>query len=324
MTTTGTIDGHLQHGQLLEAARARGIAITDVTDIVGRKAALLELDGHVELLVKGVLFSSMQLATKALCDYKQLSKLVFARVGIPSPRSRLFSTPDDPGLEAFFAPGKTYVCKPQLGFNGNGVRMGITTFDEVRQYWSSQADPDMTYLLEEQIEGTDLRLQIIGGRIAAACVRVPAHVIGDGDSTLQALVERRRAVIHGQNPANRLDLGETELELVASQGLTLASVPEAGRQVWLKRVSNMGQGGHAIDYTEEIHPRYHEWTKRVVEHIDASFMAIDFICEDPTIDPEGTAHVLEINALAEWAHHTFSERRTHDLAGLVIDQAFGL
>ena len=84
------------------------------------------------------------------------------------------------------------------------------------------------------------------------------------------------------------------------------------------------QNGHAVDYTEEIHPRYHDWTKRIVDHLDASFMAIDVICEDPTLDPEGTAYVLEINALAEWAHHTFSERRTHDLAGLVIDLAFGL
>jgi cyanophycin synthetase len=35
------------------------------------------------------------------------------------------------------------------------------------------------------------------------------------------------------------------------------------------------------------------------------------------------AKVLELNARPEWLHHTFSERRTHDVAALILESLFG-
>jgi D-alanine-D-alanine ligase-like ATP-grasp enzyme len=317
-------EGDRQHQLVLATARARGITVTDVSDRMLCQAAMLELGGRAELLVKGIIASSMNLNTRYLCDFKQLSKLVFERVGIPSPRSMLFRTPEQPGLAAFIQADRSYVCKPQVAFNGVGVQMGITSFEQVCEYWQRSRDLDASFLLEEQYDGTDLRFQIIDRRIAAACVRVPAHVIGDGAQTLAQLVEARREVMRQQNPSNRLELDQASIALLEAQGLSPKSTPELGQHVRLKEVSNMGQGGHAIDVTEEIHPRYREWARRIVDFCDASYCALDFICEDPAKDPETSAIALEINSLAEWVHHTFSERRTHDLAGLVIDTTFGL
>lgn len=317
-------EGDLQHDLVLKAARNRGIHITDVSEQMLCKAAMLELNGQVELVVQGVISSSMSLKTKAFCDYKQLTKSVFEHLHIPSPASILFFGPDDPGLQDFLQEGRTYVCKPQDACNGTGVEMGITSLQQVHDYWDRCHHLEKAFLLEEQVEGMDLRFQVIDRRIAASCIRVPAHVIGDGRHTLMELVELRREVMRQQNPSNRLELDRASLVLLEEQRLSLDSIPEKGYRVQLKKVSNMGQGGHAIDVTDEIHPLYHEWVQRIVEFCDASFFALDLLCQDHTKNPETNAVALEINALAEWVHHTFSEGRTHDLGQLVIDTTFKL
>ncbi len=316
-------EGDLQHELVLAAARERGVEIADVSAEMGCRAAVLEHKGQVELLVKGVMASAMTLKTKHLCDFKELTKRVFRALRIPCPRGVLFSSPDDPAVAEFLVDGPTCVCKPQVAANGLGVEMGITSVEQVRAYWDRCGHLDCAFLLEEQLDGVDLRIQVIGGRIAAACVRVPAHVVGDGEHTLAQLIERRREVMREQNPANRLELDHASHALLEAQGVTLDSVPAEGREVRLKRVANIGQGGHAIDVSDEIHPHYRDWVARVVTFCDASYFALDVVCRDYTEDPETQAVALELNALAEWAHHTFSERRTHDLGRLVIDAAFG-
>jgi cyanophycin synthetase len=316
-------EGDLQQELVLRAAARRGIRITDLSDLTSCKAAVLESGGRSELLLKGVVASAMNLKTKSYCDYKQLTKILFERLQIPTPKSMLFRGLDEPGLETFIEDGKKYVCKPQVAANGAGVEMGVTSFEQVRDYWRRNRGMADSFLLEEQVDGEDLRIQVIGGRIAASCVREPAYVVGDGRQTLAKLVERRQRIVHQQNPSDRLELDRTSFALIEEQGLTLESVPEAGRRVRLKAVSNIGQGGVAIDVTDEVHPGYAEWVRRIVAFCDASFFALDLICQDHTQAPESGAVALELNALAEWTHHTYSEGGTRDLGEVVIDAAFG-
>lgn len=317
-------EGDLQHTHVLAAAVRRGMRLTDVSETMGCKATLIEAKGRSELLVQGVIASQMNLHMKHLCDHKQLTKAVFHRLEIPTPRSVLIASPTDPAIAGFFEPGRRYVCKPQVAANGIGVEMGLSHPEQLGPYWARCGHLDTRFLLEEQFDGTDLRLQVIGGRVAAACVRVPAHVFGDGEASLRVLIERRRAVIHSQNPANVLEIDHAAQALLDEQQVTLDSVPADGRRIWLKSVSNMGQGGHALDVTGELHPRYHAWVERLVQVCQGGFFALDLMCAGtPADDPVKTAVALELNALAEWIHHTFSERRTHDLGAAVIEAAFG-
>ena len=193
----------------------------------------------------------------------------------------------------------------------------------MRDYWQRHRDSASSFLLEEQVEGQDLRLQVIGGRLAASCIRIPAHVVGDGRTTLGRLVEERQRVVHEQNPADSLDLDRASFALIEDQGLTLDSVPEAGRRVWLKTVTNIGQGGVAVDIGDQVHSGYRDWVRRIVDFCGATFFALDVMCQDPAQDPaESGAVAIELNAMAEWTHHAYSEGGTRELGSVVIDAAF--
>ncbi len=313
-------EGEAQHRLIEQAAERMGMQITDVSDHIGKRASLLEWDGHVELLVAGIPTSWMSMQTRFMCDLKQFSKEVFQRLSVPSPASIFLTSPDESVVRDFLVPGKKYVCKPESGANGIGVKMNLETVAEVVAYMEENGGEGERFLLEEQVEGNDIRIQVIGGKIVAACIREPAFVVGDGEKSLEQLVEERRMEMRMENPSNRLDLDEVSLRLLREAELTLASVPAPGQKVVLKTVNNIGQGGVATDITEELHPRYHDWIARIGHYISSSYFALDLIGGDPDIDPATSCIALEINAQAEWMHHTFSRVRTHDLAAVIVRQ----
>ena len=84
----------------------------------------------------------------------------------------------------------------------------------------------------------------------------------------------------------------------------------------------MAQGGIAIDVTQEIHPAYHQWVSALADFLGTPYFGLDIMTTDYSLDPYQHAKVLEINARAEWLHHTFSEVRTHDMAGMILGAVF--
>ena len=312
-----------QHQLILGEAIRRGFYTEEVTHELGFPATLLvSPSGRTHLLVQGIPASWTSMQARYLCDLKSLTKSVFEAVRIPSPPSIRFSdlNRSRDAITQFLKSHAPCVCKPVIGDNGVGVEMNISTLAEVEEYLARNSELDDKFLLEKYVKGEDLRIQVIGGRIVAACVREPAYVIGDGNSSLQELVEERRGIIKGQNPNNQLDLDAISMILIEEQGLTLAAIPKQGQKVVLKTVSNIGQGGIPVDVTDRLHPEYSKWVRKVAEFLNTTYFALDIIGNAPEVSPSHGSYAIEINSEPAWLHHTFSEVRTHNLAKVVVDE----
>ena len=85
----------------------------------------------------------------------------------------------------------------------------------------------------------------------------------------------------------------------------------------------MSQGAVAIDRMEELPAQYQQWVSSISRYLHVGYFAVDFIVNNLSGDPKSEAVLLEINAKPEWVHHTFSERRQHNIAGMVLDELFG-
>ena len=314
----------MQHNLILKAAVARGISVKDVSSEMNCDAAVLSLGDQSELLVRGTLTSLINVRSQHYCDNKALTKHAFDYLNIPAPGSIVFQNPEAENIKNFLAPGKKYVCKPPDGTNGIGVEMNIASIEEVANYWQSHhQDKKDVFLLEEQIEGEDLRVQVVGGKIVAVCTREPAHVLGDGQTRLKDLISHYQIIVRTQNPSNDLVVDETTQRLLKEQDLKMVDIPEAGQKVMLKELANMAQGAVAIDKTDAFHPGFQHWVDKLVEYLGTPYFAIDIIAPDLSAAPTEKAYALEINARPEWMHHTFSRGRTHDMAELVLDSVFG-
>ena len=312
----------LQHQILIQKAKNQGIKTTDLSQLLQKPATILKYKNISELIIEGVPTSWINVRSQFYCDNKQLTKYAYQDLGIPYPKTAVFSDPSDPSLKAFFQKGKTYVCKPVDGTNGEGVVTEIRNLEMILDYYQTYHHLDHQFLLEEQVEGVDLRIHVMGGKIVAACIREPAFVIGNGKNTLSELIDQRREVMKTQNPGNKLEITETTQALLKQQNVGLEDIPEEDRKIRLKYVSNMAQGGIATDVTDEIHPAYHDWVAKLVDYLKTPYFGMDIMTMDYQGDPYQHASILEINARAEWLHHTFSERRKHDIAGMMLGILF--
>jgi cyanophycin synthetase len=170
----------------------------------------------------------------------------------------------------------------------------VRAYDAAREEGSS-------ILVERFHPGSDYRLLVIGNRLVAAALREPAHVIGDGRSTITELVaevnrDPRRSDGHA-TVLSFIRLDAVGLAVLAEQGYTPESVPPAGQGVLIRRNGNLSTGGTAEDVTDRVHP---EVAARAVESARAvglDIAGVDVVAVDigqPLESQRGA--VVEVNA----------------------------
>jgi cyanophycin synthetase len=266
------------------------------------------------------------LAVEAAGD-KRATKALLADVGVPVPRGAVVHSADEAAEEAERL-RYPLVTKPLDGNHGRGVSLNLTNAEAVRQGYAHAARHSEAVVLEQQFTGRDHRLLVVGGELVAVAERVPAHVMGDGRSTIMQLVEEvnrdpRRGDGH-ENTMTRIVLDEQAGKLLARAGLDFNSVPESGRMVFLAETANLSTGGIAIDRTDEIHPENATIAKRAALAVGLDVAGIDFISPDITRSVRETGGgIVEVNASPGFRMHLEPfEGRARDIARPVINLLF--
>ena len=158
------------------------------------------------------------------------------------------------------------------------------------------ADP---VLVEQQVPGRHWRITLFDGKLVFACERLPAFVVGDGRSSIKALVARRNGTIGergGFPTAYPVRLDEHSRVVLRLQKLTPGSVPAAGRRVVLKRVCNAAVGGLTVDVTPDLHADYLNLARSAAAVLGARLAGVDIIGRDATRPMAGgDVFVNEVN-----------------------------
>ncbi len=235
-----------------------------------------------------------------IADDKDWTKQILGDAGIPVPYGRICYSLEE-ALDAAAYIGYPVVTKPLTGNHGRGVTTGIATEDELREGYDAACRHHDSVVVEQFITGEDHRLLVIDGKLIAAARRRPAHVVGDGKSTLRELIEKenadpRRGVGH-ENLLTQIHIDEQTERMIEQAGLTLDSVIPADEIVWLKSTANISTGGTAADLTDDVHPEVRYAAERIGRLIGLDIIGIDLLAETLTkpLDQQ-SAGVVEVNA----------------------------
>jgi cyanophycin synthetase len=185
-------------------------------------------------------------------------------------------------------------------------------------------------IVERQLAGRDYRVLVVHGRVIAAAERIPAHVDGDGVSTIADLVTRanldpRRGTGHDRM-LTRLTIDEPFLR---RQGRTSSDVVRAGETVWLRETANLSTGGTSRDVTMSVHPDVRDVCCRAVELIGLDVAGVDLRLADigaplPPERPEADAWgVIEVNAAPGLRMHLHPvEGQPRPVAAAIVDALY--
>ena len=145
--------------------------------------------------------------------------------------------------------GYPLVLKPVEGRKGNSVHADLRNDEELTAALAVARVHERQYLLQSYFHGDDHRLMVVDGKLVAAARKDTASVTGDGIHTIAELMERENRDprrIAGVE-LRLMPLDEETDRILARQGCTRATIPEAGRVVRVKGTANFAKGGGIVD-----------------------------------------------------------------------------
>ncbi|MGP5307791.1 acylphosphatase [Vreelandella alkaliphila] len=267
-------------------------------------------------------------STRSLTNDKERTKKRLLKSGVSVPAGiRIKSVDTDAALKWFDSLGGSslVVVKPFNGSGGKGVTSAIGTKSEMLSALSCLEDVDV--VLEEHIHGYDYRLLVVDGVYKCAIKRDPAHVVGDGFSTIESLVEQKNK-LRLYNPYNGkypIKLDDVALQRIMKKGFRRTSILNFGEKLYLQDIANIGAGGDSENVTNEVHPDFIEIAERVYSSFsDLAFCGLDLITQDISQPAASQRYaVVEVNANCDFAiHHFPTKGEVYNAAGAILDALF--
>jgi cyanophycin synthetase len=269
------------------------------------------------------------LGVELACD-KEGTKTILGDAGVPVPQGTVIQYLDE--LEDAIATvgGYPIVIKPLDGNHGRGITIAVDNWQEAETAYdlASEASKTRSIIVERYYSGSDHRILVVNGKVVAVAERVPAHVVGDGKSTVEELIkitnlDPNRGQGH-DNILTKIVIDATSLAVLEKQGYRMNTVLPAGEIAYLRATANLSTGGIAIDRTDEIHPENVWLAERVAKIIGLDIAGIDVVTKDigvPVREVNGV--IVEVNAAPGFRMHAAPSRGLpRNVGATVLDMLF--
>ncbi len=270
--------------------------------------------------------NTSSIAVDIACN-KELTKRMLHDAAIPVPMGDLIV--DEEELKNVIKKiGYPIVIKPLDGNHGKGSSINVNDWVSSVTGLEHAQKYSKKVIVEKYITGYDFRVLVINNKMVAAARRVPAHVVGDGESNLEKLIERenqdtRRGYGH-ENVLTEITVDKDTLELLEKLQYTLETVPQRGEVVYLKSTANLSTGGTSIDVTDMVHPENITMAERISKIIGLDVCGIDIMAENLTQPlKESGGAIIEVNAAPGFRMHLApSEGLPRNVAAPVVDMLY--
>jgi cyanophycin synthetase len=310
---------------IVEEARRRGIPVRRLNSY---SLVQLGLGKNLRRIQAAMSDYTSAIAVEIAQD-KDDTRRVLRNIGLPAPDGDTATTLDG-ALDVAEEIGYPVLLKPLDASHGRGISGRLDDEAAVRRAWPLSSSFSRRVVVERFVSGRDYRVLVVDGKLIAVAERVPAHVVGDGRSTVRELI-----VAANRDP--RRGRGHTKVlthlpndaatgDFLAARGHSFESVPAEGEAVPLRATANLSTGGTSIDRTDEIHPDNVTACEMAAGIVGLDIAGIDVLSPDISVPfRENGAVIIEVNAAPGLRMHTHpSEGVTRNVGAPVIDMLYPL
>ncbi len=310
-------------GALVEEALSRDIPFIRLND---QSLVQLGYGVHQKRIQATVTANTNQIATD-IAGNKHATKKLLGEMGVPVPKG--YRIREEEELESTLeSVGFPVVIKPLDGNHGKGATVGITDLEHAKIAFEKAKEYSRWVIVEQQLVGADFRALVVNNRLIAVAERIPAHVVGDGKSTIQELIDKtnadpRRGFGH-ENVLTLIEIDGQTLRCIRTRDYELDTILPEGEILHLKTTANISTGGTAIDRTDEVHPLNVFLFERIARIIGLDVAGVDIIAPNVS-EPlaESGGGIIEVNAAPGFRMHLApSEGIGRNVAEHVLDMLF--
>ena len=283
-------------GSIIAEAQSRGIPWIRLN-----KYSLCQLGygANQKRIQATVTSDTSSIGVEIACD-KEDTKHLLGQAQVPVPKGDIIRS--ERGLkEAIEYVGYPIVLKPINGNHGRGITANVNNWEDALVAFEAAKAISRSVIVEKYITGEDYRLLVINYKLVAAAKRTPAHIEGDGSSTIQQLIDSvnedpRRGYGH-EKVLTIIKVDDMTKGILEAAELTLDSVLPEGKILQLKDTANLSTGGTATDVLDLVHPANVFMAERISKIIGLDICGIDVMTSDISVPLKETGGaVLEVNA----------------------------
>jgi cyanophycin synthetase len=270
--------------------------------------------------------STSSIGVEIACD-KEDTKFLLEQYEVPVPRGEVIKS--ELGLrETINKLGFPIVIKPINGNHGRGITTNIQDMETATMAFEEAKKVSRSVIVERFITGFDYRILVVNYKLVAAAKRTPAHVVGDGISTIQNLIDEvnkdpRRGYGH-EKILTQIEVDAITRKILDEKNLSLDSILEKGQILYVKDTANLSTGGTAEDVTDIVHPYNVFMAERIAKIVGLDICGIDIMTTDITVPlPDTRGAVLEVNAAPGFRMHLApTSGLPRNVAAHVIDMLY--
>ncbi|MFA5838399.1 MAG: hypothetical protein WC849_00430 [Candidatus Paceibacterota bacterium] len=227
--------------------------------------------------------------------------------------------------------GFPLVVKPRGGSVARHVTTNIRSKKDLQRAIDKAVVYSPAFVVERFVENSFVyRATVVDFDYVAVVKQVPTNVVGDGNSTISGLVEKknddkRRGEPHQKEfTLYKLVIDDTTTKLLAEKNYNLQTVLEKDEVVYLQKNPFLKLGGDLVEVTEKVHPDNIQLFKNTAKFFDIRLVGIDFLVPDISRSWKNqTCAVLELNsAPCIEMHHFPSSGAPQNVANALVDLFF--
>lgn len=219
-----------------------------------------------------------------LCIDKNLSNKFVESLGISIPHTKFLQKDDNLTVEdanGLLKKYKKLIVKPVDSTLSRGLTMNIVSAESLYDAIDFARQTSASVVIQEQVEGEEIRFVVMEGKVEAALLRRTARVVGDGKSSVAKLIEienkarEKLTFKHIKYPP----LSESIVDRIL---LGSSQILPKGEVLELSRATMVRNGASVYDVFSQVDRSYINSVEKIVKELGAKFIVVDVFVKDFT------------------------------------------
>lgn len=271
-----------------------------------KRFRLFDPSGREVVTLKNLSATRHPASTTRICRFKHFTKKMLDLASVVNPPGTEFlPTERAIGAEYFGKLPKPAVVKPTNAASSDGVTVGVVSEEQFEAAWDRALEAGNQHtrvLIEQFVEGLEVRAYVVNKRVVAAVVRLPPFIVGDGKSDISQLVkldQKARDVNRKIRSVFAVDWSAIE-----NAGYSPDSIPPEGEIVIVGYFKTVALGGVFFDVTDRLHESINGVAVRAttaIPHLEIS--GIDLLVD--SVDAPTVVNVIEVNTTPATDMHRY-------------------